>query len=66
MQIELSKKAITRIQQIQKMGNISNVNAILNRAIEEYYQEYKDNLKAIKKYEQGKQKRFSASSVHNN
>ena len=65
MQFELSKKSITRLQQIQKMGNISNVNAILNRAIEEYYQEYKEDIKEIKKYEQGKQKSFEASSVHN-
>ncbi len=65
MQFELSKKSITRLQQIQKMGNISNVNAILNRAIEEYYQEYKEDMKEIKKYEQGKQKSCEASSVHN-
>lgn len=65
MQFELSKKSITRLQQIQKMGNISNINAILNCAIEEYYQEYKEDMKATKKYEQGKQKSFDASVVHN-
>lgn len=51
VEVKISKKSEKKLDWIKKNGEVARINSIVNRAIDEYYEEYREDFKALKKYE---------------
>lgn len=63
MEVRISEKSKKKLEWIKKTGKIAKIDSIVNRAIEEYYAEYREDFRALKKYEAENKSQLSLNEL---